>query len=135
MPGTWGNLGLYKSRPAGLGSFAKPRESPGGYSGLELTDVLETHINLSCCLRCLMKVTGICNKINVRFDSYSFICVLSYLLSQEVERFYKFLTLTFPVFPCFFYHIFSFIFHFIYFKNILPRDHSILIYLHNNLNT
>ena len=54
--------------------------------------VLETHINFSCCLRCLMKVTGICNKINIKFDSYSFICVLSYLLSQKgkVDRFYKF---------------------------------------------
>ena len=25
MPSHWGNLGLYKFRPAGLGSFAKPR--------------------------------------------------------------------------------------------------------------
>ena len=30
-----------------------------------------------------MKLTGICNKINIKFDSYSFICVLSYLLSQK----------------------------------------------------
>ena len=32
--------------------------------------VLEMHINSSCCLRCLMKLTGICNKINFKFDSY-----------------------------------------------------------------
>ena len=30
MPGPWGNLGLYKSRPASLGPFAKPRELPRG---------------------------------------------------------------------------------------------------------
>ena len=30
-----------------------------------------------------MKLTGICNKINFKFDSYSFICVLFYLLSQK----------------------------------------------------
>ena len=45
--------------------------------------VLEMHINVSCCLRCLMKLAGICNKINFKFDSYAFICVLSYLLSQK----------------------------------------------------
>ena len=33
--------------------------------------VLEMHIHLSCCLRCLMKVIGICNKINFKLDSYS----------------------------------------------------------------
>ena len=45
--------------------------------------VLEMHINLSCCLWCLMKLTGICDKINFKFDSYSFIFVLSCLLSQK----------------------------------------------------
>ena len=45
--------------------------------------VLEMPINLSCCLWSLMKLTGICNKINFRFDSYSFIFVLSCLLSQK----------------------------------------------------
>ena len=45
--------------------------------------VLEMHIHLSCCLRCLMKVIGICNKINFKLDSYSFIRVLSYLLSEK----------------------------------------------------
>ena len=45
--------------------------------------VLEMHIHLSCCFRCLMKLTGICDKINFKFDSYSFICVLFYLLSQK----------------------------------------------------
>ena len=45
--------------------------------------VLEMHIHLSCCLQCLMKLTSICNKINFKFDSYSFFCVLSYLLSLK----------------------------------------------------
>ena len=45
--------------------------------------VLEMHIHFSCCLWCFMKLTGICNKINFKFDWYSFICVLSYLLSQK----------------------------------------------------
>ena len=53
------------------------------YSTANALRVLEMHIHLSCCLQCLMKLTGICNKINFRFDSYSFICVLSYLLSQK----------------------------------------------------
>ena len=40
--------------------------------------VLEMHINLSCSLRCLMKLTGIRNKINFKFDSYS--SSVSYLI-------------------------------------------------------
>ena len=44
-----------------------------------ITVVLETHINLSCCLRCLTKLTDICYKIKIKYNSYSFIYVLSYL--------------------------------------------------------
>ena len=78
MPSPWGNLGLYKPSQAGWDPLQNPGSCQGGgHSCLELIDVLERHINLSCCLRCLMKVTSICNKINIKFDSYSFICVLS----------------------------------------------------------
>ena len=35
-----------------------------------------------------MKVTGICNKINIKFDSYLFISVLSYLLSKKGKSIY-----------------------------------------------
>ena len=94
---------------------------------------LEMHINLSCCLWCLLKLTGICNKINCKL--FIHLCpVLFAFTERKVDTFYKFFILTFPMFPSFFYHSFNFVFHFVYFKNILPRDHSILIYLQNNLN-
>ena len=41
MPGPLGNLGLYKSRPTGLGSIAKPRELPGGIFALGIRDVYQ----------------------------------------------------------------------------------------------
>ena len=83
---------------------------------------LKNDNSLSCCLRCLMKLTSICNIINFKFDSYSFA-----FTKRKVNRFSKFLILTFPMSLCFFYQSLNFIFHFVYFKNILPSDHSILI--------
>ena len=115
-----GDLGLYKSRPDGLGSFAKPQELPRGYLHLELINVLETHINLSCSLRCLMKVTGICNKINIKFDSYSLISVLSYLLSQK-RKSIDFINFNLPHVSLFLLSFFSVLFSILFILKIYYR--------------